>query len=167
MLRNGAREKALSRKVMLSLLMAGTMSVCISGGDVWAALGENAGLTEDTVYNNINEIPVSIAMNGNGNSDRSIIGTGVETLRIIDKDSMLSCAIGAFHDEDCRITLAHIKNIEIEGSWSKDIHSVIYTNQKGSITMTDIGNQRRYWQWSGFAYDGRSHFDRCGECNGQ
>ena len=135
---------------MLSLLMAGTMSVCISGGDVWAALGENAGLTEDTVYNNINEIPVSIAMNGhditsyamfgNGNSDRSIIGTGVETLRIIDKDSMLSCAIGAFHDEDCRITLAHIKNIEIEGSWSKDIHSVIYTNQKGSITMTDIGN---------------------------
>ena len=36
MLRNGAREKALSRKVMLSLLMAGTMSVCISGGDVWA-----------------------------------------------------------------------------------------------------------------------------------
>lgn len=150
MLRNGAREKALSRKVMLSLLMAGTMSVCISGGDVWAALGENAGLTEDTVYNNINEIPVSIAMNGhditsyamfgNGNSDRSIIGTGVETLRIIDKDSMLSCAIGAFHDEDCRITLAHIKNIEIEGSWSKDIHSVIYTNQKGSITMTDIGN---------------------------
>ena len=61
MLRNGAREKALSRKVMLSLLMAGTMSVCISGGDVWAALGENAGLTEDTVYNNINEIPVSIA----------------------------------------------------------------------------------------------------------
>ena len=51
MLRNGAREKALSRKVMLSLLMAGTMSVCISGGDVWAALGENAGLTEDTVYN--------------------------------------------------------------------------------------------------------------------
>lgn len=107
-------------------------------------------MTEDTVYNNINEIPVSIAMNGhditsyamfgNGNSDRSIIGTGVETLRIIDKDSMLSCAIGAFHDEDCRITLAHIKNIEIEGSWSKDIHSVIYTNQKGSITMTDIGN---------------------------
>ena len=150
MLKLTQRKRVLSRKIACSLLVAGTISVCISGGDVWAALGENAGLTEDTVYNNINEIPVSIAMNGhditsyamfgNGNSDRSIIGTGVETLRIIDKDSMLSCAIGAFHDEDCRITLAHIKNIEIEGSWSKDIHSVIYTNQKGSITMTDIGN---------------------------
>ena len=47
---------------MLSLLMAGTMSVCISGGDVWAE--NTVKLTSDTVYNVIGEIPASIKMNG-------------------------------------------------------------------------------------------------------
>ena len=46
------REKILSQKVMLSLLMAGTMSVCISGGDVWAktvyvADGSEVSINED------------------------------------------------------------------------------------------------------------------------
>ena len=47
MLRNGAREKALSRKVMLSLLMAGTMSVCISGGDYVAFVDSDDWLELD------------------------------------------------------------------------------------------------------------------------
>ena len=134
MLKLTQRERFLSRKIACSLLMAGTISACISGGDVWAF--ETVKLTQDTIYNDISEIPTAIEMNGhdvishdmfgNGSADRSITGTGVETLQIIDADSSLSCAIGAFHDEDCRIVLSNIKNIDITGSWNKDVHSVQY-----------------------------------------
>ena len=75
---------------MLSLLMAGTMSVCISGGDVWAE--NTVKLTSDTVYNVIGEIPASIEMNGHNiisnvmlnadNAGLSIIGTDMENLTI-------------------------------------------------------------------------------------
>lgn len=147
MLKLTQRERFLSRKIACSLLMAGTISACISEGDVWAF--ETVKLTQDTIYNDISEIPTAIEMNGhdvishdmfgNGSADRSITGTGVETLQIIDTDSSLSCAIGAFHDEDCRIVLSNIKNIDITGSWNKDVHSAVYTNQKGSITIDAVG----------------------------
>lgn len=45
---NPIRKRELQRKVLCSLLAAGVMSVCISGGDVWAA-----GQTVD--YGNVNE----------------------------------------------------------------------------------------------------------------
>lgn len=131
MLKLSQREGFLSRKIACSLLMASTISVCISGGDAWAF--ETVKLTQDTIYHNSGEIPTAIEMNGHnitsyimfgdGSADRSITGTGVETLQIIDADSSLSCAIGAFHDEDCRIVLSNIKNIDITGSWNKDVHS--------------------------------------------
>lgn len=147
MLKLSQRERFLSRKIACSLLMASTISACVSGGDVWAF--ETVKLTQDTIYHNSGEIPTAIEMNGhdvishemfgNGSADRSITGTGVETLQIIDADSSLSCAIGAFHDEDCRIVLSNIKNIDITGSWNKDVHSAVYTNQKGSITIDAVG----------------------------
>ena len=141
------REKILSQKVMLSLLMAGTMSVCISGGDVWAE--KTVKLNSDTVYNVIDEIPMSIEMNGHniisnvtfgdGTAKRELLGTGKETLKIVG-DNTYQYGIGAFHGEDSKINFSNIKEINISGAWiTNDNGSALYTNAKGSINLDHIG----------------------------
>lgn len=47
---NSIRKRELQRKVLCSLLAAGVMSVCISGGDVWAAAGDLAAQGVDKTY---------------------------------------------------------------------------------------------------------------------
>lgn len=53
MSRTSIRKKELQRKVLCSLLAAGVMSVCISGGDVWA--DDTVTLTQDMLYNTPSE----------------------------------------------------------------------------------------------------------------
>lgn len=54
---NSIRKRELQRKVLCSLLAAGVMSVCISGGDVWAAAVtekiELSGAAASTSYDNL------------------------------------------------------------------------------------------------------------------
>ncbi len=52
MSRTSIRKKELQRKVLCSLLAAGVMSVCISGGDVWAA-GSLVNAGDQTYSSNI------------------------------------------------------------------------------------------------------------------
>ena len=124
------------------------MSICISGGDARAS--DTVTLTQDTTYNDIGEIPQHIIMNGknitsydmlgNGSDDRSITGAGTETLTIANVENKLNVGVGAFFDKNSRIVLSKIKIIDIQGDWSRDIKSALYTNNQGSITMNDIGS---------------------------
>lgn len=143
MLRNGAREKALSRKVMLSLLMAGTMSVCISGGDV---LAENTvKLTSDTVYNVIGEIPTSIKMNGHNiisnvmlnadNAGLSIIGTDMENLTI--NGEGLQFAVAAQSSSNAKVLISNVKKVDITGNVTND--SLLHSNINGAIIFDKVG----------------------------
>lgn len=144
MLRNGAREKALSRKVLLSLLMAGTMSVCISGGDVWAAEGK---LTGDVTYNQISEVPASVEMNGHNitsnvilnaeNKGLSIIGTGKETLTLNGSENV-QFGIAAEHNENAKVVISNLKTVNIIGDYKE--YSSIHTSNKGSIAFDGIGS---------------------------
>lgn len=147
-LKSAVKEQKLARQVLCSLLSAGVMSICISGGDVWAS--DTVTLTQDTTYNDIGEIPQHIIMNGknitsydmlgNGSDDRSITGAGTETLTIANVENKLNVGVGAFFDKNSRIVLSKIKIIDIQGDWSRDIKSALYTNNQGSITMNDIGS---------------------------
>ena len=143
MLRNGAREKALSRKVMLSLLMAGTMSVCISGGDV---LAENTvKLISDTVYNVIGEIPASIKMNGHNiisnvmlnadNAGLSIIGTDMENLTI--NGEGLQFAVAAQSSSNAKVLISNVKKVDITGNVTND--SLLHSNINGAIIFDKVG----------------------------
>ena len=143
MLRNGAREKALSRKVMLSLLMAGTMSVCISGGDVWAE--NTVKLTSDTVYNVIGEIPASIKMNGHNiisnvmlnadNAGLSIIGTDMENLTI--NGEGLQFAVAAQSSSNAKVLISNVKKVDITGNVTND--SLLHSNINGAIIFDKVG----------------------------
>lgn len=143
MLRNGAREKALSRKVMLSLLMAGTMSVCISGGDVWAE--NTVKLTSDTVYNVIGEIPASIEMNGHNiisnvmlnadNAGLSIIGTDMENLTI--NGEGLQFAVAAQSSSNAKVLISNVKKVDITGNVTND--SLLHSNINGAIIFDKVG----------------------------
>lgn len=143
MLRNGAREKALRRKVMLSLLMAGTMSVCISGGDVWAE--NTVKLTSDTVYNVIGEIPASIKMNGHNiisnvmlnadNAGLSIIGTDMENLTI--NGEGLQFAVAAQSSSNAKVLISNVKKVDITGNVTND--SLLHSNINGAIIFDKVG----------------------------
>ena len=143
MLRNGAREKALSRKVMLSLLMAGTMSVCISGGDVWAE--NTVKLTSDTVYNVIGEIPTSIEMNGHNiisnvmlnadNAGLNIIGTDMENLTI--NGEGLQFAVAAQSSSTAKVLISNVKKVDITGNVIND--SLLHSNINGAIIFDKVG----------------------------
>ena len=143
MLRNGAREKALSRKVMLSLLMAGTMSVCISGGDVWAE--NTVKLTSDTVYNVIGEIPASIEMNGHNiisnvmlnadNAGLNIIGTDMENLTI--NGEGLQFAVAAQSSSNAKVLISNVKKVDITGNVIND--SLLHSNINGAIIFDKVG----------------------------
>ena len=143
MLRNGAREKALSRKVMLSLLMAGTMSVCISGGDAWAE--NTVKLTSDTVYNVIGEIPTSIEMNGHNiisnvmlnadNAGLNIIGTDMENLTI--NGEGLQFAVAAQSSSNAKVLISNVKKVDITGNVIND--SLLHSNINGAIIFDKVG----------------------------
>ena len=143
MLRNGAREKALSRKVMLSLLMAGTMSVCIFWGDVWAE--NTVKLTSDTVYNVIGEIPASIEMNGHNiisnvmlnadNAGLSIIGTDMENLTI--NGEGLQFAVAAQSSSNAKVLISNVKKVDITGNVIND--SLLHSNINGAIIFDKVG----------------------------
>jgi hypothetical protein len=147
MLKLTQRERFLSRKIACSLLMAGTISVCISGGDAWAF--ETVKLTQDTIYNDISEIPTAIEMNGHnitsyimfgdGTANRELLGTNKEKLTILGDDTY-QYGIGAYHGENSKINISNIKEIDISGAWKSSINgSALYTNAKGAITLNNIG----------------------------
>ena len=147
MLKLPQRERFLSRKIACSLLMAGTISVCISGGDVWAL--ETVKLTQDTIYHNSGEIPTAIEMNGHnitsyimfgdGTANRELLGTNKEKLTILGDDTY-QYGIGAYHGENSKINISNIKEIDISGAWKSSINgSALYTNAKGAITLNNIG----------------------------
>ena len=147
MLKLTQRERFLSRKIACSLLMAGTICVCISGGDAWAF--ETVKLTQDTIYNDISEIPTAIEMNGHnitsyimfgdGTANRELLGTNKEKLTILGDDTY-QYGIGAYHGENSKINISNIKEIDISGAWKSSINgSALYTNAKGAITLNNIG----------------------------
>jgi len=144
MLRNGAREKALSRKVMLSLLMAGTMSVCISGGDVWAS--DIVTLTQDTTYNTPSELDKQhISMNGYNivsniilnadNAGMSITGTGKESLTI--NCEGLQFAVAAQSNNNAKVLISNVKDVNIKGNVTSD--SLVHSNIDGGIIFDKVG----------------------------
>lgn len=147
MLKLTQRERVLSRKIACSLLMASTISVCISGGDAWAF--ETVKLTQDTIYHNSGEIPTAIEMNGHnitsyimfgdGTANRELLGTNKEKLTILGDDTY-QYGIGAYHGENSKINISNIKEIDISGAWKSSINgSALYTNAKGAITLNNIG----------------------------
>ena len=77
---NSIRKRELQRKVLCSLLAAGVMSVCISGGDVWAA-----GTIKDkdtTITNNMNIIADDGNFEGTNNRYAAIGNTQAETMTV-------------------------------------------------------------------------------------
>lgn len=128
---------------MLSLLMAGTMSVCISGGDVWAE--NTVKLTSDTVYNVIGEIPASIEMNGHNiisnvmlnadNAGLSIIGTDMENLTI--NGEGLQFAVAAQSSSNAKVLISNVKKVDITGNVIND--SLLHSNINGAIIFDKVG----------------------------
>lgn len=128
---------------MLSLLMAGTMSVCISGGDVWAE--NTVKLTSDTVYNVIGEIPASIEMNGHNiisnvmlnadNAGLSIIGTDMENLTI--NGEGLQFAVAAQSSSNAKVLISNVKKVDIIGNVTND--SLLHSNINGAIIFDKVG----------------------------
>lgn len=128
---------------MLSLLMAGTMSVCISGGDVWAE--NTVKLTSDTVYNVIGEIPASIEMNGHNiisnvmlnadNAGLSIIGTDMENLTI--NGEGLQFAVAAQSSSNAKVLISNVKKVDITGNVTND--SLLHSNINGAIIFDKVG----------------------------
>lgn len=144
MLRNGAREKALSRKVMLSLLMAGVMSICISGGDAWAS--DIVTLTQDTTYNTPSELDKQhISMNGYNivsniilnadNAGMSITGTGKESLTI--NCEGLQFAVAAQSNNNAKVLISNVKDVNIKGNVTSD--SLVHSNIDGGIIFDKVG----------------------------
>lgn len=144
MLRNGAREKALSRKVMLSLLMAGVMSICISGGDAWAS--DIVTLTQDTTYNTPSELDKQhISMNGYNivsniilnadNAGMSITGTGKESLTI--NCEGLQFAVAAQSNNNAKVLISNVKDVNIKGNVTSD--SLVHRNIDGGIIFDKVG----------------------------
>lgn len=144
MLRNGAREKALSRKVMLSLLMAGVMSICISGGDAWAS--DIVTLTQDTTYNTPSELDKQhISMNGCNivsniilnadNAGMSITGTGKESLTI--NCEGLQFAVAAQSNNNAKVLISNVKDVNIKGNVTSD--SLVHSNIDGGIIFDKVG----------------------------
>ncbi len=77
---NSIRKRELQRKVLCSLLAAGVMSVCISGGDVWAA-----GTIKDkdtTITSNMNIIADDGNFEGANNRYAAIGNTQAETMTV-------------------------------------------------------------------------------------
>lgn len=77
---NSIRKRELQRKVLCSLLAAGVMSVCISGGDVWAT-----GTIKDkdtTITNNMNIIADDGNFEGTNNRYAAIGNTQAETMTV-------------------------------------------------------------------------------------
>lgn len=128
---------------MLSLLMAGTMSVCISGGDVWAE--NTVKLTSDTVYNVIGEIPTSIEMNGHNiisnvmlnadNAGLNIIGTDMENLTI--NGEGLQFAVAAQSSSNAKVLISNVKKVDITGNVIND--SLLHSNINGAIIFDKVG----------------------------
>lgn len=144
MLRNGAREKALSRKVMLSLLMTGVMSICISGGDAWAS--DIVTLTQDTTYNTPSELDKQhISMNGYNivsniilnadNAGMSITGTGKESLTI--NCEGLQFAVAAQSNNNAKVLISNVKDVNIKGNVTSD--SLVHSNIDGGIIFDKVG----------------------------
>lgn len=143
MLKLPQRERFLSRKIACSLLMAGTMSVCISGGDVWAE--NTVKLTSDTVYNVIGEIPTSIEMNGHNiisnvmlnadNAGLSIIGTDMENLTI--NGEGLQFAVAAQSSSNAKVLISNVKKVDITGNVIND--SLLHSNINGAIIFDKVG----------------------------
>lgn len=117
------------------------------GGDAWAF--ETVKLTQDTIYNDISEIPTAIEMNGHnitsyimfgdGTANRELLGTNKEKLTILGDDTY-QYGIGAYHGENSKINISNIKEIDISGAWKSSINgSALYTNAKGAITLNNIG----------------------------
>lgn len=128
---------------MLSLLMVGTMSVCISGGDVWAE--NTVKLTSDTVYNVIGEIPTSIEMNGHNiisnvmlnadNAGLNIIGTDMENLTI--NGEGLQFAVAAQSSSNAKVLISNVKKVDITGNVIND--SLLHSNINGAIIFDKVG----------------------------
>lgn len=123
--------------------MAGTMSVCISGGDVWAE--NTVKLTSDTVYNVIGEIPASIEMNGHNiisnvmlnadNAGLSIIGTDMENLTI--NGEGLQFAVAAQSSSNAKVLISNVKKVDITGNVIND--SLLHSNINGAIIFDKVG----------------------------
>lgn len=123
--------------------MAGTMSVCISGGDVWAE--NTVKLTSDTVYNVIGEIPASIEMNGHNiisnvmlnadNAGLSIIGTDMENLTI--NGEGLQFAVAAQSSSNAKVLISNVKKVDITGNVTND--SLLHSNINGAIIFDKVG----------------------------
>lgn len=143
MLKLPQRERFLSRKIACSLLMAGTMSVCISGGDVWAE--NTVKLTQDTIYHNSGEIPTAIEMNGHNiisnvmlnadNAGLSIIGTDMENLTI--NGEGLQFAVAAQSSSNAKVLISNVKKVDITGNVIND--SLLHSNINGAIIFDKVG----------------------------
>ena len=119
------------------------MSVCISGGDVWAE--NTVKLTSDTVYNVIGEIPTSIEMNGHNiisnvmlnadNAGLSIIGTDMENLTI--NGEGLQFAVAAQSSSNAKVLISNVKKVDITGNVTND--SLLHSNINGAIIFDKVG----------------------------
>lgn len=127
---------------MLSLLMAGTMSTCISGGDVWAAAEKLKG---DVTYNQISEVLASVEMNGYNitsnvilnadNAGLSIIGTDMENLTI--NGEGLQFAVAAQSSSNAKVLISNVKKVDITGNVTSD--SLLHSNINGAIIFDKVG----------------------------
>ena len=119
------------------------MSVCISGGDVWAE--NTVKLTSDTVYNVIGEIPTSIEMNGHNiisnvmlnadNAGLNIIGTDMENLTI--NGEGLQFAVAAQSSSNAKVLISNVKKVDITGNVIND--SLLHSNINGAIIFDKVG----------------------------
>lgn len=129
---------------MLSLLMAGVMSICISGGDAWAS--DIVTLTQDTTYNTPSELDKQhISMNGYNivsniilnadNAGMSITGTGKESLTI--NCEGLQFAVAAQSNNNAKVLISNVKDVNIKGNVTSD--SLVHSNIDGGIIFDKVG----------------------------
>lgn len=143
-LKSAVKEQKLARQVLCSLLSAGVMSICISGGDARAS--DTVTLTQDTTYNTPSELDKQhISMNGYNivsniilnadNAGMSITGTGKESLTI--NCEGLQFAVAAQSNNNAKVLISNVKDVNIKGNVTSD--SLVHSNIDGGIIFDKVG----------------------------
>lgn len=134
MSKTSTRKKELQRKVLYSLLAASVMSVCISGGDVWAAnvnygkAGETGGLRVIYV-----PLPDGVTVNNNNDAGTTTINGGSLT---IDYDGQYSDVGAVQARADKEMAVYPELSITMQDALTVNSKFTAVTGQDGKVNLT-------------------------------
>lgn len=135
MSKTSTRKKELQRKVLYSLLAASVMSVCISGGDVWAA-NVDYGKVDATGGRRVIYVPLpdGVTVNNNDDAGTTTINGGSLT---IDYDGLKYADVGAVQARaDKAMDVYPELSITMQDALTVNSKFTAVTGQDGKVNLT-------------------------------